>query len=98
MIQVTPTLKALLNTTNTIASIYHKFKPRQNNMRLFKEFPEQSKCKLCGTNNNEECVLISIDDTDESELCEATPVHINCIKTAEIRYSKKLKCFYMKGK
>jgi len=66
-------------------------------MRTFKEFPETSKCKICGTNENKECVLIPIDGTNEGNNCEATPVHTDCIKEGNIRYSKEYDMFYQMG-
>jgi len=45
----------------------------------FKEFPQDSTCVICGTNDNKECVLVKLDHTYKDGMCEAIPVHVDCI-------------------
>ena len=56
-------------------------------MREFSQFPEQAKCILCGSNTNKPCVLIPIDGTQEDNIEEAIPVHIDCLVTSDFRFS-----------
>lgn len=48
-------------------------------MRYFDNFPEKKRCPICGTNENKECFLMPIDETTKGNICEAIPVHRNCI-------------------
>lgn len=50
-------------------------------VRTFKEFPKESVCPLCGTNENRECILVPIDGTDHEGICEAAPTHLRCVVT-----------------
>ena len=49
-----------------------------NEMRTFEHFPEVSKCPLCGTSDDSECLLIPIDGTESGGNCEAQPFHLEC--------------------
>ena len=46
--------------------------------RIFDHFPQQSKCPLCGGNEDGPCVLIGIQGTQNDGNIEAMPVHIEC--------------------
>ena len=60
-------------------------------MKTFEEFPEGSKCPVCDTNDNKECVLIPIIDKAEGNISEALLFHIECI---DLLYNNKLKILY----
>jgi hypothetical protein len=63
---------------------------------IFKEFPQDNKCIICGTNDNKECVLVKLDHTYQDGICEATPVHVDCISNLidKFVYNEKNKVFY----
>ena len=46
---------------------------------FFEGFPQQSKCFLCGTNDDKPCTLIGVDHTAKGGCEEALPVHIQCM-------------------
>jgi hypothetical protein len=48
-------------------------------MRKFENFPVDSICPICGTNTNQECVLIPIDGTQDGYNVQAAVVHFGCI-------------------
>jgi len=48
-------------------------------MRIFEHFPEQTRCVLCGTNKDKPCVLVAVDGTENGNICEAKPVHVECL-------------------
>ena len=54
-------------------------------MKTFKEFPKdgKTKCPICGTNDNKECVLIPIYGTQDGNISEATIYHLDCIELFE---------------
>lgn len=62
-------------------------------MRTFKNFPQEATCPICGKNTNSECILAPIDDTDRGNLCEATPVHVECI-LSNARHNKNVGVIY----
>lgn len=64
-------------------------------MRTFKHFPEDSVCKICGRNDDKECILVPIDGTDEGWISEAIPIHVECLE--KIRYNKEAEIFYIKS-
>lgn len=45
---------------------------------IFKSFPDHRTCPICGTNRNAKCVLIPTKGTFKDDLCEGTPMHLNC--------------------
>jgi len=47
--------------------------------KVFKHFPENSKCPMCNTSEDGECVLLPIDGTEDGNICQAKPVHVKCI-------------------
>lgn len=65
-----------------------------NMLRPFKHFPKDAVCRICGTNKDEECILVPIDGTGDDKISEAVPTHVNCL--AEIRYHKNAGIFYIK--
>lgn len=62
--------------------------------RTFDHFPESSVCPVCGTNEDAECVLLEIDDTERGHICEAKPVHLWCAVAK--RYNPKFDLLYAK--
>jgi hypothetical protein len=49
-------------------------------MKTFKHFPEQAKCPICGKNDDKECVLVLVHGTQQNEIAEAKPIHLDCIE------------------
>ena len=64
-------------------------------MRTFEHFPDNTICPICGTNNDKECILISIDGTDKGNSCHAQPVHVECLRTNNFRYNKDVNVIYL---
>ena len=64
-------------------------------LRTFKHFPKDTICKICGKNDDKECVLVPVNGTDDGNICEAILVHTDCL--AQIRYYKKINVFYIRG-
>lgn len=64
--------------------------------RTFDHFPKGSKCPICRTNDDGECFLIPIDDTEEDGNVEAQPVHIECMKTyaGKFRLNREIGVIY----
>ena len=60
--------------------------------RTFKHFPPDAICPVCGTDADEECVLIPIYGTQKDNLCEAQPFHLGCA-VANI-YNKNVNLIY----
>lgn len=48
-------------------------------MRTFERFPNDSMCPICGTNDDKVCVLVAIAGTQEDNIVEAIPTHLDCI-------------------
>jgi len=48
-------------------------------MKTFKQFPEGAKCPICGTSDPGECTLVSIVGTQQDNLVQAAPTHVECI-------------------
>lgn len=66
-------------------------------MRVFGHFPEEGVCKVCGTNEDKECILVPIDGTKEGNICQAAPVHVDCLKADTFRYNEEANLFYKAG-
>ena len=49
-------------------------------VRIFKEFPKEDICPICGTNANKECILIAIEGTQEGNIAEAQCFHFECLQ------------------
>ena len=47
--------------------------------RTFEHFPPESKCPLCGDNEDGICVLVGIQGTQDDGNIEALPVHLSCL-------------------
>lgn len=61
-------------------------------MKTFPNFPEDTVCRVCGTKDDKECVLIPVDGTEKE-----APVHVDCLQADSFRYSEKLHIFYKGG-
>ena len=65
--------------------------------RTFKHFPEDSKCPICNTGEDKECVLVPIDGTEDEDgrICEAIPIHLYCLIDVEnVRYNRQSSILY----
>lgn len=58
-------------------------------MKVFENFPENSICPICGTNDNKQTILVPIDNQkyEDGNNYEGIPTHLICI-LSNIRYSK----------
>lgn len=65
------------------------------NNKTFEHFPESAKCPICKTNDDKKCCLIHIDGTAEGNICQAQPVHTECLSQFNnFRYSKAFNIIY----
>ncbi len=66
-------------------------------MRLFEHFPKEPICVVCGTNEDKPCFLMPIDNTEKGNICEATPIHADCItdRMGDFRYSRAVGVIYL---
>lgn len=48
-------------------------------MRIFERFNQDTKCMICGTNNEGKAVLIGMDGTQRDSIEQAQQVHLDCI-------------------
>lgn len=48
-------------------------------MNTFKRFPQDKTCPICKTSKDSECFLMPISGTSDGSICEAQPVHRECI-------------------
>jgi len=51
---------------------------RRAKLRTFDHFPKDKKCVVCGTNEDDQCILVVIDGTGDGSIAEAEPVHLGC--------------------
>lgn len=65
-------------------------------MRTFDHFPKDSTCKICGENDDKPCILVPIDYTQDGNICEAIPTHVDCL--GKIRFNRAGKLFYIPAK
>jgi len=65
----------------------------------FQHFPSDTICPLCGNNNDEECTLISVDETEVGDRCQAQPVHLSCflIHASEFRMNREKTIVYIRA-
>ena len=47
-------------------------------MKPFDHFPKEAICPICGTSEDEKCILVQIDETSDGSISEAQPVHLDC--------------------
>lgn len=66
-------------------------------MKTFPNFSEKAVCRVCGTKDDKECVLIPVDGTEVGGNVKVTPVHVDCLQADSFRYSEKLHIFYKGG-
>ena len=66
-------------------------------MRLFPHFPKDDKCLICNTNADRPCFLMPIDGTQEENLCQSLPVHVDCLRIhyREFRFNPEAGIIYM---
>ncbi len=64
--------------------------------RTFDHFPKDKMCPVCGKNDDEECVLVSISGTSDGHICEAQPIHLGCA-VADV-YQKDIKIIFRRTK
>ena len=62
-------------------------------MRTFEHFPKEKTCRLCGTNEDKECLLAGIDNTSNDGIEEAEVVHLECV-VKQLRFSRVVGIFY----
>lgn len=65
-------------------------------MRFFDQFPNDSICPICKTNENKSCFLMPIDGTNKGNICEAQPTHKHCIEQMhnKLRWNKNVGVIY----
>jgi hypothetical protein len=69
----------------------------QYGIRYFKEFPEEIKCPICETSDNDYCVLIGMDGTGDGHIEEAKAVHVHCLlKSENLRINSKVQVLYQR--
>ena len=64
-------------------------------LRTFENFPKDSKCPICGTSENGECILIGVVGTEEGLNCKAEVFHTGCL---EMWYDEDNKIIYQRTK
>ena len=50
-------------------------------------------CPICKTNEDKECVLIAIAGTEDGNICEAQPTHLDCV-LKDLIYDKEHQLIY----
>ena len=61
-------------------------------LKTFEHFPDNKKCVVCGTNEDDQCVLVMIDGTGDGSIAEAEPVHLAC--AVSTNYKKDMGLLY----
>ena len=69
-------MKKTASTDSQVASSVHRL--ARPEPRTFTHFPEQSKCPICGTNDDGTTVLVEIAGTANDGIAEAKPMHLAC--------------------
>lgn len=54
--------------------------------KSFERFPEGIKCPFCGTNEQKETVLIGIAGTEEGNIIQSKPTHLECLLDHSLFY------------
>ena len=68
--------------------------------KTFPEFPEETICLLCGTNDNKPCWLMPVTGTETGGNIEAVPIHVECTGTFlvdKLQYSRELNLVFATG-
>ena len=63
-------------------------------MKTFEHFPREKICPLCDTSVDRPCILVPIDGTNEGNICEFIPVHVDCLTKGDLRYNREANVFY----
>ena len=63
-------------------------------MRTFEHFPEETLCKVCGTNTDKACVLLPVEGTGQGSIFEAVLVHVDCMAADTFQYNAKANIIY----
>jgi len=63
-------------------------------MRTFEHFPKDATCPICCKNTDQGCTLLPIDNTSDGSICEAQPVHTECLQTLSLRINKSVGIIY----
>ena len=71
---------------------------KRSDERTFDKFPLNETCPVCGTNEQGECVLIPVDGTEDGSVCEAVPVHRDCINASVCRIDSSRTVIYIEVK
>ena len=58
-------------------------------MKIFPNFPKESKCLLCGTNDDEETVLVPLFGTEKDGNMKVLPTHLECVIELASHYYKE---------
>lgn len=64
-------------------------------MRTFEHFPKEVKCPVCDTSDDKEAVLVGIIGTEDGNLIQSQPIHLECI---DLLYDKERNWLYQKIK
>jgi len=60
----------------------------------FENFPKDTTCVICGTNENTEMFLMGMDGTQNGDVIEARPTHLKCLLSHDYRYNNKMGIIY----
>jgi len=68
--------------------------------RTFESFPQDHGhlCPVCGTKDDKPCVLIGKQGTQDGNIIEATPFHVDCINPEYMLYNEGLGIIYFSDK
>ena len=61
-----------------------------NKLRTFEHWPENSICPICKSSHDNPCTLIPKEGTQDGNICEALPVHVDCLNTDGWRYFEQV--------
>jgi hypothetical protein len=75
-----------------------KSKTGGGSVRTFENFPDDSICPVCNTNENKECILLPIDNTTEGNICQEKVIHVDCLSFDKFRFVEEGKIIYHKCK
>jgi hypothetical protein len=63
----------------------------RSKLKTFDHFPKDKKCVVCGTNEDDQCVLVKIDGS----MAEAEPIHLGC--AVATHYKREMGLLYRKA-